>query len=178
MLTTQVVKKLSQDLQRIFSLKISKSTFREVQNAVVQATKGDKAETEALFQSLYTGKATDGLAKGEALDNLYDLVEHYNIPVRVAKDVLERGDLINMITSEVTGDAEHFLFVNRIRRVDGEEFQFITEPASTLHIVQHFISRLHECQKKDAGVKVVANLREQLQQVKKQLDTLVDASLN
>ena len=66
---------------------------------------------------------------------------------RLAKEVFERGEFVNIITSDLVTQEEQFAFVNRLRRIDGEEFVFMSDPQNTVHLVTHFVGRLYELEK-------------------------------
>jgi len=135
---------ISRGLQRVFSMKITRSTFREVQNVIFTATKEQNGGADTFLKALLTGEDKDKLATGAALEKLNRILDQYTIPISLSKEVLERGEFLNLLTSELVKNGDNTFFVNRVRRIDGEEFQFITDPSSTLHILQHFINRFHE----------------------------------
>ena len=62
--------------------------------------------------------------------------------IRVAKDIHERGEFINFITSDMLAQQERCVFLNRLARVDGQEFLLMTDVQNTCHLIRHLLSRL------------------------------------
>lgn len=136
------------NLKRIFALKVSRTTFREVQNVILSCTNQEKQLANILFEMLLTGSIPEHLGNESQQEILEDIVKLFTIPTRLAKEVYERGDFVNIITSDaVNHQQEQFAFVNRVRRIDGDEFTFMTDTESTIHLIQHFVSRLAELEK-------------------------------
>lgn len=164
---------LSKNLQRIFSMNIMRSTFREVQNAILAATEGNKDNANALFESLMIGEVKDGVVHTKAKDSLKGIIEKYTIPIRLSKEVAERGDFVNIITSDLLAQPNRVVFLNRIRRVDGEEFQFITDPESTFNLLQHFLGRVQDLDKSEGSKKVIESHKADLQALKQKIEELI-----
>ena len=135
------------NLKRIFALNVTRSTFREIQNVILNCSNQDKNLANVLFEMLLTGTIPPGMGNESQKEILEDIVKHFTIPTRLSKEIYERGDFINIITSDAVSQKDQFAFVNRLRRIDGEEFTFMTDPESTLHLIQHFIGRLGELEK-------------------------------
>lgn len=169
----RMVQTLNNGLSRIFAMKVTKSTFREVQNLILALTNGKENEADALLQALVGADHDSSLFTGNAGEEIRKVSENYAIAVRLSKDVLERGEFINLLTSDALGSNKGPLLLNRIRRIDGEEFQFITDANSTVHILQHFVGRMSEIAKTDEGKSSLEKVREGLQQAQAQLDTLL-----
>lgn len=134
------------NLRRIFAMKITRSTYRELQNVILTCTGQNKDIANFLFETLHTGQIKEGWLNEKQTEVMEDLVKYFTIPVRLAKDVYERGEFINVITSDIVTQQEECALLNRIRRIDGEEFLFLSNPQNTLHLLQHFTSRLQELQ--------------------------------
>lgn len=166
---------VSRGLQRVFSMKITRSTFREVQNIIFTATKEQNGGAESFLKTLLTGEDKDKLAAGAALEKLNRIIDQYSIPVGLSKEVLERGEFLNLLTSELVKNNNSTFFVNRVRRIDGEEFQFITDPSSTLHILQHFVNRFHEMKQPGSNGEALlpSDLTQKLEILKDSLDGLL-----
>ncbi|SCA62897.1 Protein CT_584 [Chlamydiales bacterium SCGC AG-110-M15] len=171
MINESALNRIKASLQRIFSMKITRSTFREVQNAIINATGDNKDLVNDVFESFLSGKVKDGLAKGKALDLLNSIMDTYSIPVRLSKEVHERGEFVNIITSDTLTQADRIAFLNRIRRIDGEEFHFVTDPESTIHLLNHFLGRLQELDKSDQTKEILASHHEDLVKFKERLET-------
>lgn len=164
---------LTKNLQRIFSMNIMRSTFREVQNAILSATEGNKETANTLFETLLLGEVKDGVIAPKSKDSLKLIIDKYSIPIRLSKEVYERGDFVNIITSDLLTQANRVVFLNRIRRVDGEEFQFITDPESTFNLLQHFLARVQDLNKSEDSKKIIASHKKDLQELKSKIEQLI-----
>lgn len=158
-------------LRRIFAMKISRSTFRELQNVLITVAAGNRDLTNDLFESLFTGQLKDTL-KGKGAEHLKTLLPEFSIPIRLSKEIFERGEFVNIITSDTITQKENVAFLNRIRRIDGEEFLFITDPESTIHLLQHFTGRLQELEKMDEGKEQMAHFKKDLLILRNKIDAL------
>lgn len=167
MLEEKKIVELEQTLQRVFGLKIGRTTFREAQNAVLAAANGDKDDATALLETLLSGEIKDGRLVKANDPKMRSLLQQYTIPMRLARDVYERGDFLQVITSDTVFQSERPMFINRIKRIDGEEHQFICDIPSTLHLVNHFLSRLQELDANNQKTK-------QLPGFSKEIDAIYD----
>lgn len=176
MINKDSIDDLRANLRRIFVMKISRSTFREVQNALITACGGQKDNLNKLFEWFMTGKPDTSMVDRGDSDVLKDLVEEFSIPVRLSREISERGDFVNIITSDTLsqkeGQQDKVAFVNRVRRIDGEEFHFITDPESTLHLIRHFGSRLMELQKTEESKALLEPYKKDIQAISKLIASL------
>lgn len=170
MLSEATVTRVRSSLQRIFSMKITRSTFREVQNAIISASGESKDEVNDVFESFLSGKIKDKMAKGKALDTLKSTIDEFSIPIRLSKEVHERGEFVNIITSDTLTQGDRIAFLNRVRRIDGEEFHFVTDPESTIHLLNHFIGRLKELEKSDQTMEILAKHKDDLLKLKDRVE--------
>lgn len=175
MLEEKTLSLIQKNLQRIFSMKVTPSTFREVQNSIVTTVNNNRQDAESLLQVFFTGEVKDGVAKGKSLQLLHELVDQYAIPIRLSKEVLERGEFINVLTSDSLQNESRVVFLNRIRRIDGDEFHFLTDPESTVQVLQHFASRLHDFSKSDRGKKVPEVFKTQFEDIRKRIDDILQS---
>jgi len=150
-------------LRRIFAMKISRSTFRELQNMILGCAGQNKDTANLLFEILLTGQSKQPPANENQRELLERIVRDFTIPARLAKEVYERGEFINLITSDLVSQQEESALLNRVRRIDGEEFVFLSDPQNTVHLLQHFIGRMQEFQNSSHG-------REELSKFKKELN--------
>ena len=160
------------NMKRIFAMKISRSTFREIQNVILNCVNQNKEIANFLFETLLTGQIKGEIPNEKHREMLDEIIKDFTIPARLAKEVHERGEFVNIITSDLVNQEEHFAFLNRIRRIDGEEFVFMSDPQNTVHLVHHFITRLYELEKNpkakgglDTFKKELAMLGERLKQL-------------
>lgn len=152
MLNEKSISLLDGSLKRIFAMKLSRSTFREVQNIVFKVAAGDREFVTDIFEALFTGNIKPSLTNDSLVqDHMKEICKNYTILVRLAKEIYERGDFVNMVTSDLVTQENEVAFLNRIQRIDGEEFMFITDPASCVHLLQHFFARLQELEQNEIG---------------------------
>lgn len=149
-LDDQCVMLFEGNLKRIFAMKVTRSTFRELQNVIFTCANQDKNLANFLFETLLSGQVK-GTVSEKHKAALEDIIKNFTIPTRLAKEVFERGEFVNMITSDLVAQAEEVAFLNRIRRIDGEEFTFLADPENTIHLLQHFVGRLFELEKNSIG---------------------------
>ncbi len=134
------------NLKRIFAMKITRSTFRELQNMILTCAGHNKDIANFLFETLLVGEIPSGWLNEKQSEVMEEAIKHFTIPARLAKDVNERGEFINVITSDMVTQQEDCALLNRIRRIDGDEFVFLSNAENTMHLIQHFIARLQELQ--------------------------------
>jgi hypothetical protein len=150
------------NLKRIFAMKITRSTFRELQNVILNCANNDKEVANFLFETLMTGQIKMAIPNEKHREILEEAIKNFTIPARLSKEVFERGEFINIITSDLVSQGDQHAFVNRLRRIDGEEFLFMSDPQNTFHLLQHFASRLVELEKNPKA-------KEELQKFKKEI---------
>lgn len=164
---------LSAGLQRIFAMKVSKSTYREIQNLILALTEGKDELADSLLQGVAGTDFKEEHFSEESSQKIKSLAKEYAIPVRLSKEVLERGEFINLLTSDSVGSNKGPLLLNRVRRIDGDESQFITDMSSTVHILQHFSGRLLELSKNDDGKEHLKKVKQGLENAQKLISDLL-----
>lgn len=157
------------NLRRIFAMKISRSTYRELQNVILSCTNQDKDLANFLFETLLTGQIKQALPNEKQRELLEELLKQFTIPARLAKEVFERGEFVNIITSDLVSQQEQYAFFNRIRRIDGEEFVFLSDPQNTVHLLQHFAGRLMELEKAPNGKQELDKFKRDIQLIAERL---------
>ena len=177
MMDENLLSQLEAALRRIFAMKITRSTFREVQNMLLSITGGDKGMATDLLETLFTGQVKENLTRGKNGDALKTVAREFSIPIRLSKEVLERGEFVNIITSDTIAQKDKLGLLNRMRRTDGEEFLFITDPESTVHLLQHFAGRLQELERAEYGKEQLLHFKKDIIQLKAKVDALL-ASLS
>jgi hypothetical protein len=156
-------------LKRIFSLAVTRSTYREVQNMVVTATNADKEKVDAVLRCLLSGKVNTEVVSPEGEMILDRIIEKFTVPARLSREVLERGEYVSLLTSDtLTSDK----LLNVVRRVDGKEFQFVTDPKMTCNLLQHFVARMNGMKELKGGQEALDTVKEELRMVKKTLEEL------
>lgn len=173
MIEEQKLKQLDRAFKRIFAMPISRSTFREIQNAILSISEGNQEESNIIFESLVTGEQHQS---GKVCANpafLERMIDDFSISIRVAKDVFERGEFISLASSDIISQPNRVAFLNRIRRVDGEELHFLTDTKGTLNLIYHLMGRLQELKKNAEGKESIVDSKQQLLAIKQKIDDLV-----
>ena len=152
---------LEGNLKRIFATPIGYTTFRELQNVVFNCSQGQQELANFLFEMLINGKLLQELPAGQK-QSAQSLIVQFMMLIRVAKDIHERGEFINFITSDMLAQQERCVFLNRLARVDGQEFLLMTDVQNTCHLIRHLLSRLLEAQKNPIGEKNLQEIQEDL----------------
>jgi len=166
-LDDRVIMLFEGNMKRIFAMKITRSTFRELQNVILNCANQDKDLANFLFETLLTGQIKATVPNEKHREILEDVIKSFTIPARLAKEVYERGEFVNIITSDLVSQQDQNAFLNRLRRIDGEEFIFMSDTQNTVHLVQHFVGRLYELENNP-------NAKEELTKFKKELGLIAD----
>lgn len=167
MLNEQQVQLLKAMLQRVFALPVKKSSIRQIQNGLFQICEGDKDLINKTLSALMLGKMEKGVADGKAEEAFKGILSNFSVLVRMAKEISDKGDFINIITSDALKQKEDILFMNTIRKVDGEEFHYITDINSTLHFIGHLCNRLLEATEQANQKKAIENYEKELKTLSK-----------
>lgn len=164
---------LDKAFERVLAFSITRSTFRQLQNVIFAIVEGDKDTATAILESLLTAEVKTDAPKAINTPVFKKFVEKYSVLTQVAKDVLERGEFINLVTSDILQNPQAIVFANRIRRVDGEELQFITDAESTLQLVNHFLNRIQEVDRTEPARNVVQGIKSDLNAIRDKIDSLL-----
>lgn len=160
--------------KRIFSFSITRSTYREVQNALMGFSDRNEETLKALMESFFGGVVNPALASKCKGDSLQKLIDEFGMQVRLSREVHDRGEFVSFLTSDVLSQAGNkVLFANTVRRVDNEEFRFISDVESTLQIVNHFISRLQEAKRMEAGQGSLNSVKDEIFEIKSKIEELI-----
>lgn len=162
---------LEGNLKRIFATPIGYTTFREFQNIVFNCANGQKELANFFFEMLINGKLLQELPATQQ-QTAQSLIAEFMMPIRVAKDVHERGEFINFITSDMLAQQERCIFLNRLARVDGQEFLLMTDVQNTCHLIRHLLARLLEAQKNPIGEKNLKEVQEEIVSLKNHFEEL------
>ena len=165
---------LEGNLKRIFATPIGYTTFREFQNVVFNCSQGQQELANFLFEMLINGKLLQELPAGQK-QSAQSLIVQFMMLIRVAKDIHERGEFINFITSDMLAQQERCVFLNRLARVDGQEFLLMTDVQNTCHLIRHLLSRLLEAQKNPIGEKNLQEIQEDLVSLRAHFEELTKA---
>jgi len=170
MLDKEKLNEIYRSLQRLFALPMSRSTFREMQNIILNALEGNMDQANALLEVFMTRNLKSDKAVNFPAKELEKLVEAFSIPAWVAKDVFEKGDFLGLITSDLINVPGQTVFSNRIRRIDGQEFHFVSDPEITVQIFQHFATRVQELDRQ----KALGPYTKQISAIKANLDAILN----
>lgn len=162
---------LEGNLKRIFATAIGYTTFREFQNVVFNCSNGQQEIANFFFEMLINGKLIHDLPE-EQKQASQSLIAEFMMLIRVAKDVHERGEFINFITSDMLSQQERCVFLNRLSRVDGQEFLIMTDVQNTCHLIRHLLARLLEAQKNPVGEKNLLEIQEDIVSLKNHFEEL------
>lgn len=173
MFTDTQVKDLGNAFKRIFAMPITRSTYRELQNAVMTVTNGDTQSSNNLFQGLLTGSAPDDLTKKGPKKEILEFIDEFGIFTQTARNVFEKGEFINLVSTDILNRQNLLVFLTRIRRVDGEELQFITDPEGAINYMNHLVTRLGELNRNPQTKHILSNYTDQLTTLQNNIGTLI-----
>lgn len=168
MISQDKLEVLEQQFQRIFTLPVTRTTFRELQSVVSTAFDGDNEMTNAFIDDLLQNK------KINETDFIADFMKEYSIPLRVAKQVHDSGEVLSMLTTDVGMQGGNMLYSVRIRRIDGGEFTFITDTGGFLQIAEHILARAESTTSNSAGKGIMNSMRSRLKGMQEILSRLLD----
>lgn len=100
---------LEGNLKRIFATPIGYTTFREFQNVVFNCANGQQEAANFFFEMLINGKLTQEVTPHQK-QAAQKLIAEFMMPIRVSKDIHERGEFINFITSDMLAQQERCIF--------------------------------------------------------------------
>lgn len=167
------VEELDKSFKRILTMPMSKSTFRQLQNAIFASADKNIESANELIESLLTGNVKKDISSNVSAKTLDSFFLNYAVPLSVARDVAEKGEFVSLITSDIIPHPSLAILSSRIKLVDGEEFQFLTDPESTLQFARHFLSRLQEFSQIESGKNVLTHHKDELKAL---ADTLKEMS--
>ncbi len=172
MLDDAKISNLSTIFKRIFSMPITRLTFREIQSAILTAAEGDKEQSKIFLENLLSGtQEAHGAENSSRSPAFNQLIKDYGVSIWVAKDIFEKADFINFISSDIHNQPNRIYFTHALRKVDGKEFEFLTDTASTIQLMQHFTNRVFELSKTEN--RLLASYRKELNQLKTTLDKML-----
>lgn len=101
---------LRRTLKRIFALPINRTTYREVHSAILNAADGDIETANAFFEALLNGDSTSEKVKKFPKEDLKKIIDEFAVSAWAAKDVFEKGDFINLVTSDLISAPQQHVF--------------------------------------------------------------------
>lgn len=164
---------LSRSFRRIFALPISRLTIRELQNAINQALPENAETSKTLYESLITGDLKDGIKKSGGHSDLASLVEDYTYQFKIAREVAEMGEFMNSFSCDFLQQGNQVYFMNRMRRIDGEEYYFLSAPETNIRLAHMFINRLRDLKKSVGNTPLDPRLIAELNTLKTDVESLI-----
>lgn len=172
MIEQQSLEQLEIILRRIFTLPVTRTTFREIQSAYMGIAQGDKELFTDLVESLLAGQVKPILKDKIDLDGYQKIIQQYCIPTRVSKEVHDKGQFISFITSDVLNQPNGIVLSNCLKTVEGDELRFATDIESSMQLIAHFIGRLHEAKNIEGSEKDFGRLEGALENLRMGLEKL------
>jgi len=172
MIDEQNLNQLGAILMRIFSLPMTRTSFREVQSAIMGVSLGNQELFVDLLESFLAGQVKPVLKGKVDVEGLRQLINQFNVQVQVSREVHDRGQFITFITSDVLTQPNGVVFSNCIKTVEGNENRFLTDIESTMQLIQHFVGRIQEAKKIDSAKEHMENIKSGLEDLKKKVEQL------
>jgi hypothetical protein len=166
------IEQLKRSFIRIFSLPVARMTIRELQDALKGILQGNPEASKAIYESLLAG-ALKGDFEEETKDDLNSFIEKFTLQFCLAKDVNEFGEFMNSFSCDFLQQGNQLFFVNRMRRLDGQEYHFHSAPETNIRLAHMFISRLQDLKKSVSGVTLDQRLIDELSQIKSSIDSIL-----
>lgn len=167
------IEQLNRSFKRVFALPISKLTIRELQNALNQALPNSLETTKAIYESLLSGELAGSLKGGSNGSDLTTLIEDFAPHFKIAREVAEMGEFMNSFSCDFLQQGQNVYFVNRMRRIDGVEYHFLSAPETNVRLAHMFINRLSDLKKAVGNKPLDPRLIEELTNLKTDLETLI-----
>lgn len=93
--------------------------------------------------------------------------------MRFAKEVYEFGEFMNIFSCDFLQQGNKVFFVNRMRRIDGEEYHFLSAPDTNIRLARMFINRLRDLKRTAGNISLDDHLVEELKGIKTDIDDLL-----
>ncbi len=171
MLNKEKLAELDVHLQKILALPITRCSYRQIQNLLFEVANRNQGETIKLMDSIINRSIkmnTD--AKSE--EAIKDIIERFGASIATAKEVHDRGEFIALLSSDLLMQQGQILFSNFIKRIDGKEFQFLSDPESLFNILEHFVGRLEELKRNDESGEYAKHYRKRMEAFTSRLSAL------
>ena len=159
----QILIDLKNRIEKSLSMPITRCTYKELQNAMLVAAQGDQNTFVKLMETLLTKKILLNL-DADSEDIIQEIIDRYGVGIFTSKEVHDKPDFINLLTSDLIQQQKTLFFSNIIRRVDGKYLDFVCDIDSLFHIIEHFTARLEEAQKRDIDLAPYADKLEKLEE--------------
>lgn len=165
MINEEKMEVLNQQFQRIFTLPVTRLTFRELQTAIATALNEDHEAAKTLIESLLTDQPRHA--------SMETFFKKYSVPFKVAKQIQDNGEVLSMLTTDIGSQGDNLLFQARMRRIDGGEFTFVTDSLGFLQVAEHIISRMANITSTPSGKAMISHLKPRLEALEKSIKDLI-----
>lgn len=173
-MTELQIEQINRALKRIFALPISRMTVKEVQNAIRSIFPNEQEKMQAIYNSLLSGEIGNNLDANGNKKAVEQLIDSFSSSVRLAREVAEMGEFMNSFSCDFFQQGKQVFFVNRMRRLDGQEYYFLSAPDTNIRLAHMFISRLEDLKNATKGqVELHANIKKELNEIKNVIDTIL-----
>lgn len=167
------LEQLNRSFKRVFALPISRLTIRELQNALTQSLNSNIDLSKALYESLLNGELNTALKSYENRKEIGSFIDDYSPHVKIAREVAEMGEFMNSFSCDFLEQNKQFFFVNRLRRIDGTEYYFLSAPETNIRLAHMFINRLRDLKKQVGNLPLDPKLKDELNLIKTDIETLM-----
>jgi hypothetical protein len=125
------------------------------------------------IQKRFTGELKESLKESGNGDGLTTLVDEFSSHFKIAREVAEMGEFMNSFSCDFVEQGKQHLFINRLRRIDGSEYYFLSAPETNIRLSHMFINRLRDLKKAVGDLPLDPKLKEELSNIKKDIEALL-----
>lgn len=168
------LEQLNRSFKRVFALPISRLTIRELQNALTLSLSGNIDTSKALYESLLNGEINTALKSYDNRKEIGAFIDDFSPHVKIAREVAEMGEFMNSFSCDFLEQGKQFFFINRMRRIDGSEYYFLSAPETNIRLAHMFINRLKDLKKQVGDLPLDPKLKEELRNIKTDIDALIN----
>lgn len=143
-------------LKRLFGLPVQRTTIREFHSNLARFVQGDEKMLKTMMEAFLSGTLPVDL---QAKEHLRNLIEEFSPQVRLAKDVHDRGDFLNFVTSDQISYEDRIVFNHYMRAVDGTESRFVTDIPTLVQLIHHLSQRLSDASDAELSQKALEDLK-------------------
>lgn len=167
------LEQLHRSFKRVFALPISRLTIRELQNALTQSLNSNIELSKAIYESLLFGELNPTLKDFDNRKEIKAFIDDFSPHVKIAREIAEMGEFMNSFSCDFLEQGKQFFFINRMRRIDGTEYYFLSAPETNIRLAHMFINRLRDLKKQVGNLPLDPKLKEELNNIKNDIETLL-----
>ena len=143
-------------LVRLFALPIERTTIREFHSSLARFVGTDEALLKTFLDAFLQGKLSLEI---QSKEHLLHLVEEFSPLVRLAKEIHDRGDFLNFVTSDQISYQDTIVFHHYLRCTDGKEMRFVTDIPTIVQLIHHLSQRLSDAANAESSQKSLEDLK-------------------